>query len=114
MTPNLHGTATRPHAEEENTMSSHNEQVSQLVADWKEGRVDRREFIARAMAIGFSFGMAGALMRTTDVAAAGGSFGAKKGVDFVQSEPVKGGQAIIGLSQEPTLFNPVLSNLEVD
>ncbi|MBA3643090.1 MAG: peptide ABC transporter substrate-binding protein, partial [Chloroflexia bacterium] len=31
-----------------------------------------------------------------------------------QAEPKQGGQVIIGLSQEPTIFNPLMSTLEVD
>ncbi len=94
-------------------MSSHNEQVQELVSDWKSGRIDRRAFIARAMAIGFSLSMASALLLTTDASAAG--VATKRSLTAKpQGEPVKGGQVIVGLSQEPTLFNPVLSNLEVD
>jgi peptide/nickel transport system substrate-binding protein len=83
------------------------------VEDWKDGRVDRREFIARAMAIGFSMSMASALLLTAGASAAGVATRRSAGAKL-QGEPVKGGQVIVGLSQEPTLFNPVLSNLEVD
>ena len=94
-------------------MSSHNEQVSQLVDDLEQGRVTRREFVARAMAIGFSLSMASALLMTSSARAS--RVGIQRAVTgSLQDQPKKGGQVIVGLSQEPTLFNPVLSGLEVD
>jgi peptide/nickel transport system substrate-binding protein len=93
-------------------MASHNKLVQELVNDWKQGHIDRRAFIARAMAIGFSLPMASALLLTNSASATG--VATKRAVSARAQEPTKGGQLIVGLSQEPTLFNPVLSNLEVD
>ncbi|MGI8475163.1 MAG: hypothetical protein ACR2OO_02130, partial [Thermomicrobiales bacterium] len=93
-------------------MTSHNEQVQRLVEGLRAGTVSRRDFIARAMAIGFSLPMAGALFAQSAAAAGGGA--SSKSAARAQTTPKKGGQVIAGLSQEPTLFNPILSNLEVD
>lgn len=94
-------------------MSSHNELVSRLQDDLRSGRVDRRGFLARAMAIGFSFSMASALLVTSDAEASVAGTGRSR-ARVLKQEPTKGGQIIVGLSQEPTVFNPVVSGLEVD
>lgn len=87
---------------------------TKLIQRVKDGELDRRGFLARAVALGLSLPMARALLAQSGVSAAGGS-SAKTLVKRAQDgTPVEGGQLIIGLSQEPTLFNPVLSNLEVD
>ncbi len=84
--------------------------INGLVEDLARGAVTRREFIARALALGFSLTMARALLTASSAAAAPAD--ALRAV--LQSEPKKGGQVIVGLSQEPTIFNPLKSTLEVD
>jgi peptide/nickel transport system substrate-binding protein len=79
----------------------------------KRGRVSRRDFLVRAVALGCSLPMAQALLAQRGVDAATGS-AISRAVSRAQGQPKKGGQVIVGLSQEPTLFNPMLSNLEVD
>ena len=70
----------------------------------REGRLSRRAFLASAAAAGFAAPFAQRLLDTTPVSAAPAH----------QHEPPKGGQVIVGLSQEPTIFNPLKSTLEVD
>lgn len=65
--------------------------------------VSRRAFLTRAAAAGFSLAFAEGLLRRGTSAA-----------QLAQDEPPKGGQVIVGLSQEPTIFNPLKSTLEVD
>lgn len=65
--------------------------------------VSRRSFLASATAAGISLDFAEALLRPGAQAA-----------PRMQDEPPKGGQVIVGLSQEPTIFNPLKSTLEVD
>ncbi|MDQ2654307.1 MAG: peptide ABC transporter substrate-binding protein [Chloroflexota bacterium] len=65
--------------------------------------VSRRSFLASAAAAGFSLTFAENLLGRGASAA-----------PLAQDEPPKGGQVIVGLSQEPTIFNPLKSTLEVD
>ncbi len=65
--------------------------------------VSRRSFLASAAAAGFSLAFAEGLLQRGASAA-----------PLAQDEPPKGGQVIVGLSQEPTIFNPLKSTLEVD
>jgi peptide/nickel transport system substrate-binding protein len=65
--------------------------------------VSRRSFLTRAAAAGFSLAFAEKLLERSAIAA-----------PLTQDEPPKGGQVIVGLSQEPTIFNPLKSTLEVD
>jgi peptide/nickel transport system substrate-binding protein len=65
--------------------------------------VSRRSFLASAAAAGFSLRFADGLLQPGASAA-----------PIAQDEPPKGGQVIVGLSQEPTIFNPLKSTLEVD
>ena len=65
--------------------------------------VSRRAFLASAAAAGFTLTFAeGTLQRGASAA------------PLAQDEPPRGGQVIVGLSQEPTIFNPLKSTLEVD
>ena len=65
--------------------------------------ISRRSFLASATAAGFSLAFAQGLLERGASAAT-----------LAQDEPPKGGQVIVGLSQEPTIFNPLKSTLEVD
>ncbi|MCA9863612.1 MAG: peptide ABC transporter substrate-binding protein, partial [Thermomicrobiales bacterium] len=65
--------------------------------------VSRRSFLASATTAGISLAFAEALLRP-----------GAQAVPRTQDEPPKGGQVIVGLSQEPTIFNPLKSTLEVD
>jgi peptide/nickel transport system substrate-binding protein len=65
--------------------------------------VSRRSFLASAAAAGFSLTFAQGMLQRGASAA-----------PLAQDEPPKGGQVIVGLSQEPTIFNPLKSTLEVD
>ena len=65
--------------------------------------VSRRSFLASAAAAGFSLAFAEGLLQRGASAA-----------PLAQDEPPKGGQVIVGMSQEPTIFNPLKSTLEVD
>jgi len=89
------------------------ERFSGLIAAVKGGAISRRDFVIRAVALGASLPMAQQLLSANGVEAAGGG-SAARAIARAQAEPKKGGQAIVGLSQEPTLFNPITSNLEVD
>ena len=70
-----------------------------------EGRLSRRKFLASAVAAAFALPMAERAARPGQRASA---------APARQDEPMKGGQVIVGLSQEPTIFNPLKSTLEVD
>jgi peptide/nickel transport system substrate-binding protein len=99
---------------EENEMTANERDFTQLMQAVKAGALDRRAFLARAVALGLSLPMARSLLAQNGVSAAGGANGTSLLSRAQEGTPVEGGQVIIGLSQEPTLFNPVLSNLEVD
>jgi peptide/nickel transport system substrate-binding protein len=84
-------------------MIRHHDDLLHSVSLVNEGRLSRRKFLASAAAAGFAMPFAERLLGG-DVLAAPAR----------QDEPVKGGQVIVGLSQEPTIFNPLKSTLEVD
>src|SRR3954447_2254749 len=84
-------------------MIRHHDDLLRSVSLVNEGRLSRRKFLASAVAAGFALPFAERLLER-DVLAAPAR----------QDEPVKGGQVIVGLSQEPTVFNPLKSTLEVD
>jgi len=84
-------------------MIRHHDDLLRSVSLVNEGRLSRRKFLASAVAAGFALPFAERLLER-DVLAAPAR----------QDEPVKGGQVIVGLSQEPTIFNPLKSTLEVD
>jgi peptide/nickel transport system substrate-binding protein len=88
-------------------MMRHHDDLVRSVREVREGRLSRRAFLASAVAAGFALPMAEAfLTRGADAAPASAL--------ALQGEPQKGGQVIVGLSQEPTVFNPLKSTLEVD
>jgi peptide/nickel transport system substrate-binding protein len=87
--------------------------ADELIDAVKTGRVDRRQFLARVLALGFSLPVARAILAKSDAEAQGGATARAVAVR-AQDQPKKGGQVIIGLTQEPTRFNPILSILEVD
>jgi peptide/nickel transport system substrate-binding protein len=82
----------------------HHDDLVRSLQQVRDGRLSRRAFVGAAAAAGFSVAMAERLLATTTVAAAPAR----------QDEPPQGGQVIVGLSQEPTIFNPLKSTLEVD
>jgi len=84
-------------------MIRHHDDLLHSVSLVEEGRLSRRKFLASAVAAGFALPFAERLLGGEAVAA-----------PARQDEPVKGGQVIVGLSQEPTVFNPLKSTLEVD
>ncbi|MDF3038896.1 MAG: ABC-type dipeptide transport system, periplasmic component [Thermomicrobiales bacterium] len=85
-------------------MIRHHDDLVRSLQQVRDGRLSRRAFVGAAAAAGFSVAMAERLLATTTVAAAPAR----------QDEPPQGGQVIVGLSQEPTIFNPLKSTLEVD
>lgn len=85
-------------------MFRHHDDLVHAIRDVQEGRTSRRSFLAGAIAAGFSLPLAQRFLDSETAAAA----------PVVQDEPPKGGQVIVGLSQEPTIFNPLKSTLEVD
>ena len=85
-------------------MFRHHDDLLNAVAEVGAGRLSRRSFLAGAVAAGVALPMAEAMLGRGSAAAAPAR----------QDEPVKGGQVIVGLSQEPTIFNPLKSTLEVD
>ncbi len=93
-------------------MAGRGQDINGLVAALRAGDVSRREFLIRALAMGFSLPVARALIAQNTASAAGGA-PVSRHVALAQ-EPKKGGQVIVGLTQEPTKFNPVISTLEVD
>ncbi|HET7092294.1 MAG TPA: hypothetical protein VFI22_02420, partial [Thermomicrobiales bacterium] len=89
-------------------MIRHHDDVIRLANDVRAGRLSRRDFLARAMAAGFSLTMASAFLAPGRAVAAPARSLAR------QDQPKQGGQVIVGFSQEPTIFNPLKSTLEVD
>jgi len=89
-------------------MRGTHESIDDLTRRVAAGGISRRAFLRRAVTLGFSVPMARALFATS-----GGS-AAPALAPVAQAEPKQGGQVIIGLSQEPTIFNPLMSTLEVD
>ena len=83
-------------------MIRHHDDLVRSVNLVREGRLSRRSFLASAVAAGFTAPLAHTLLNPAPAVAA------------LQDEPPKGGQVIVGLSQEPTVFNPLKSTLEVD
>ncbi|MBA2598473.1 MAG: hypothetical protein H0V00_17770, partial [Chloroflexia bacterium] len=88
-------------------MIRHHDDLVRSVKEVREGRLSRRAFLGAAAAAGFSVTMAERLLNTSGAAAAARAAAR-------QEEPPQGGQVIVGLSQEPTIFNPLKSTLEVD
>ena len=84
-------------------MIRHHDDLVGALRQVREGRLSRRSFLASAAAAGFALPFAQAML-DADAAAAPAR----------QDEPPVGGQVIVGLSQEPTIFNPLQSTLEVD
>lgn len=84
-------------------MIRHHDDLLRSVSLVAQGRLSRRKFLASAVAAGFAAPFAERLLGSEALAA-----------PARQDEPVKGGQVIVGLSQEPTIFNPLKSTLEVD
>ncbi len=85
--------------------------IDGLLAAVSDGRLSRRGFLGRATALGFSLPMARALLATGGGVAA---VAAPAAVAAAQDPAAPSGQVIVGLSQEPTIFNPLKSTLEVD
>jgi peptide/nickel transport system substrate-binding protein len=85
-------------------MFRHHDDVMRAAERVRNGKLSRRTFLAAAAAAGFGAPLAEALTRTAPAAAAAP----------MRQDPPKGGQVIVGLSQEPTVFNPLKSTLEVD
>jgi len=83
-------------------MIRHHDDLIRSVSLVRDGRLSRRSFLASAVAAGFTAPLAHTLLNPAPAVAA------------LQDEPPKGGQVIVGLSQEPTVFNPLKSTLEVD
>ena len=84
-------------------MIRHHDDLVRSLQQVRDGRLSRRAFLGAAAAAGFSAAMADRLLTTSAAAA-----------PARQDEPPQGGQVIVGLSQEPTIFNPMNSFLEVD
>jgi len=80
----------------------HHDDLIRSVSLVRDGRLSRRSFLASAVAAGFTAPLVQTLLNPVPAVAA------------LQDEPPKGGQVIVGLSQEPTVFNPLKSTLEVD
>ncbi|HEU5432823.1 MAG TPA: peptide ABC transporter substrate-binding protein [Thermomicrobiales bacterium] len=89
-------------------MIRHHDDVIRLADRVRAGRLSRREFFARTVAAGFSLTMASAFLAPGRAGAAPARSLAR------QTQPKQGGQVIVGFSQEPTVFNPLKSTLEVD
>ncbi len=89
-------------------MIRHHDDLVRSLEEVRDGRLSRRVFLSAATASGFSLAMADRLLSRAAAAAAPTRAIAR------QDEPPKGGQVIVGLSQEPTIFNPLKSTLEVD
>lgn len=85
-------------------MIRHHDDLMRSVQQVRDGSLSRRAFLGAATAAGFSAAVANRLLTASPAAAAPAR----------QDEPPKGGQVIVGLSQEPTIFNPLKSTLEVD
>ena len=81
----------------------HHDDLVHLAGQVKEGTLSRRTFLALAAAAGFAVPFADLMVspRTAQAAPA-------------RQTPKQGGQIIVGFSQEPTVFNPLKSTLEVD
>lgn len=88
-------------------MIRHHDDLVRSLEQVRDGRLSRRSFLAGAVAAGFALPLA---QRMLD----GGTAVAAPARVLAQGEPKKGGQVIVGLSQEPTIFNPLKSTLEVD
>lgn len=90
--------------------------IDGLVAAVGDGRLSRRGFLTRVMALGFSPPMARALLAGAGAAGVAGAVQAAPvaAAAAAQEKPAPSGQVIVGLSQEPTIFNPLKSTLEVD
>src|SRR6478609_138312 len=89
------------------------QQLNELIEQVKSGSISRRSFLAAAAGLGLSVTMARSLF-TVYSASAAPAAATTRSLEALQDEPKAGGQVIVGYSQEPTLFNPMLSNLEVD
>jgi peptide/nickel transport system substrate-binding protein len=89
------------------------QRLNELVEQVKTGSISRRSFMAAAVGLGLSMGLARSLFAVNSAAAAPAGTATRQ-VSAFQGEPTPGGQVIVGHSQEPTLFNPMLSTLEVD
>ena len=86
-------------------MMRHHDDLRQALTAVQEGRLGRRAFMASALAAGFSLAMCEGWL--TKGAAAAPTRAPRR-----QDAP--SGQVIVGFSQEPTVFNPLKSTLEVD
>ncbi len=87
-------------------MIRHHDDLNRSIREVREGKLSRRALLAAAAAAGFSLPLVQTLLDGRSATAAS--------VMARQDEPKKGGQVIVGFSQEPTIFNPLKSTLEVD
>ena len=92
---------------------SQSRQLHLLTTQLEDGTLSRRGFLAAAAGLGLSMSLANAIAAVHGASAApvGGQAAA---LAAFQGEPKSGGQVIVGHSQEPTIFNPMISFLEVD
>lgn len=88
-------------------------QLHLLTEQLESGALSRRHFLASAAGLGLSMSLANAIASVHGAEAAPVSAPVLGGA-LLQGEPKMGGQIIVGHSQEPTIFNPMISFLEVD
>ena len=88
-------------------------QLHLLTTQLEDGTLTRRGFLAAAAGLGLSMSLANAIVAVHGASAAPVS-GQAAALAVFQGEPKSGGQVIVGHSQEPTIFNPMISFLEVD
>jgi len=89
------------------------QQLHVLTTQLETGALSRRGFLAAAAGLGVSMSLANAIAGVHGASAAPVT---RPGFNpaLMQGEPKSGGQVIVGHSQEPTIFNPMISFLEVD